>query len=66
MVKFLFCPKMPTLLTVELRFWGDFLGFQNLTMVKFLDYATILRSKISLRSNFTRVKRISFGVAEFH
>ncbi|MBQ3220719.1 MAG: hypothetical protein IJB34_02005, partial [Clostridia bacterium] len=40
--------------------------FQNLTMVKFWDYATILRSKISLRSNFTRVKRISFGVAEFH
>ena len=57
---------MPTLRTVELCFLRGFYGFQNLTMVKFLDYATILRSKISLHSNFTRVKRISFGVAEFH
>ena len=66
MVKFLFCLKMPTLLTVELRFGAVFLDLQNLTMVKFWDCADILRSKISLRSNFTRVKRISFGVAEFH
>ena len=66
MVKFLFCLKMPTLLTVELRFRGDFYVFQNLTMVKFWIRATILRSKISLRSNFTRLGRISFGVAEFH
>ena len=66
MVKFLFCLKMPTLRTVESRFWGDFLVFQNLTMVKFWNCTAILRSKISLRSNFTRHRRISFGVAEFH
>ena len=35
MVKFLFCSKMTTLLTVELRFGAFFLDSQNLTMVKF-------------------------------
>ena len=38
MVKFLFCLKTVTLLTVELCFWGNFLSFQNLTMVKFWKY----------------------------
>ena len=66
MVKFLFCLKIPTLLTVELRVGGYFLLFQNLTMVKFWDYTDILRSKISLRGNFIRHGRISLGVAEFH
>ena len=41
MVKFLFCLKMPTLLTVELGFRGNFLGFQNLTMVKFWKYREV-------------------------
>ncbi|MBQ3221965.1 MAG: hypothetical protein IJB34_08425, partial [Clostridia bacterium] len=50
--KFLFCLKMMTLLTVELRFWGSFYVFQNLTMVKFWDCTAILQSKISLREQF--------------
>ena len=39
MGKFLGCRKMTTLLTVELCFGGNFLSFQNLTMVKFLDFS---------------------------